>query len=167
MSVAQTLDRGRRQQNYSGGLAFETIAAFGAHAAQLHYTPSNKTDVEVTENGLLLIDSGGQYLGKIMILNSYTSFIYLFVSMYSDGTTDVTRTIHLGEPTNDQKRAYTTVLIALIRLASQKFPKNLEAADLDAVARGPLWEELNDYPHGTGHGVGSYLSVHECKCESV
>lgn len=72
--MAQTLDRGRRQQNYSGGLAFETIAAFGPHAAQLHYTPSNKTDVEVTENGLLLIDSGGQYLGKIMILNSY--FIY-------------------------------------------------------------------------------------------
>lgn len=98
--------------------------------------------MEITEFSTVLIDSGGQY---------------------QDGTTDVSRTVHLGEPTPEQIRAYTNVLIGMIRLSVLTFPENLKPAELDALARGPVWGDMNDYPHGTGHGIGSYLSVHECE----
>ncbi|XP_055615430.1 xaa-Pro aminopeptidase 2 isoform X2 [Toxorhynchites rutilus septentrionalis] len=138
--LAREIDRSRKIQNLSEGTSFETIVAFGSHSAIPHYTPSNLTDFEITEHNTLLIDSGGQY---------------------QDGTTDVSRTIHLGEPSPEQIRAYTNVLIGMIRLSVLIFPENLQPAELDALARGPVWGEMNDYPHGTGHGIGSYLSVHE------
>lgn len=75
----------------------------------------------------------------------------------------MSRTIHLGKPSPEQIRAYTNVLIGMIRLSVLIFPENLQPAELDALARGPVWGEMNDYPHGTGHGIGSFLSVHECK----
>ena len=105
--------------------------------------PSNRTNIELSE-GMVLIDSGGQY---------------------EDGTTEVSRTLHLGEPTAEQIRAYTNVLIGMIRLSMLTFPENLKPAELDALARGPVWGSMNDYPHGTGHGIGSYSSVRECKLD--
>lgn len=140
LSLAREIDRSRKIQDLSEGPSFKTIVAFGSHSAIPHYTPSNRTDFEITEHGTLLIDSGGQY---------------------QDGTTDVSRTINLGDPHPDQVRAYTNVLIGMIRLSVLTFPENLKPAELDALARGPVWGEMNDYPHGTGHGIGSYSSVHE------
>lgn len=82
---------------------------------------------------------------------------------FSDGTTDVTRTIHLGTPTKAQKRAYTKVLIGHIQMSTLTFPENLHASSVDVLARAPLWEVGLDYQHPTSHGVGSFLGVHECK----
>jgi Xaa-Pro aminopeptidase len=113
---------------------------YGAHAAIVHYEPSPETDIPVEPRGLLLCDSGGQYL---------------------DGTTDITRTLPLGELTWEERRDYTLVLRGWINLARAVFPRGTYGTQLDALAREPMWKYGINYLHGTGHGVGSYLCVHE------
>ena len=120
--------------------SFETIAAYGPHAAVVHYAPTPETDVPLKAQGLLLVDSGGHY---------------------ARGTTDVTRTIALGPITDEERRRSTQVLQGHIQLAMAQFPQGVMGENLDALARGPLWREGLDYDHGTGHGVGCVLSVHE------
>lgn len=122
------------------GVSFDTIAGFGANGAIVHYRSSEKTNKEIKGNGIFLLDSGGQYLG---------------------GTTDITRTIAIGKPTEQQKRNYTLVLKGHIALALAVFPAGTSGSQLDALARQYLWQDGLDYDHGTGHGVGSYLGVHE------
>ncbi|XP_041355020.1 xaa-Pro aminopeptidase 1-like [Gigantopelta aegis] len=122
------------------GLSFSSISAVGSNGAIIHYTPSNLTDKQITTREIYLLDSGGQYL---------------------DGTTDVTRTFHYGTPTAYEKECYTLVLMGHIDLALLKWPKGLYGRQIDAVARAPLWKNGLRYLHGTGHGIGMYLSVHE------
>jgi Xaa-Pro aminopeptidase len=130
----------RKARNLFQYPSFETISAFGANAAIIHYKPSTKTNKKITKKGLYLIDSGGQYL---------------------NGTTDVTRTLCFGKPTSEQKRNYTLVLKGHIALATAKFPEGTTGSQLDILARQFLWQNGLDYKHGTGHGVGHFLSVHE------
>lgn len=120
--------------------SFDTIMAYGAHGAIVHYEPTPDSDVPLAPRGLLLCDSGGHY---------------------RTGTTDVTRTVALGAVTAEEKRLSTLVLQGHIRLAMARFPKGASGENLDALARQPLWAEGLDYDHGTGHGVGFVLSVHE------
>ncbi|KAK0094937.1 hypothetical protein PV326_009585 [Microctonus aethiopoides] len=140
MQVARVVNEFRLEMDYNQGISFPTIAGYGAHAALPHYEPNERTNAIIELNSTLVIDSGGQYL---------------------DGTTDVTRTLHFGEPTQEQKEAYTRVLIGSIQLASLVFPNDLTTNQLDVLARSPLWSVGNDYMHGTGHGIGHFLSVHE------
>ncbi|WP_265025978.1 aminopeptidase P family protein [Wolbachia endosymbiont (group A) of Bibio marci] len=130
----------RKEQNLFKQLSFPTISAFNENGAIIHYRASSKTNKVIQKNGLYLIDSGGQYL---------------------NGTTDVTRTIVVGNPTNEQITHYTIVLKAHIAVASVIFPSGATGGELDILARTHLWKFGMDYMHGTGHGVGSYLSVHE------
>ncbi len=122
------------------GESFSTIAGFGPNGAIVHYRPTARSDRRLEPGSLLLLDSGGQY---------------------PDGTTDVTRTIAIGQPSAEMKRAFTLVLKGHIALAMARFPRGTSGAQLDALARAPLWAAGLDYAHGTGHGVGSYLNVHE------
>lgn len=140
ISASQKLEEFRRQGEYYKGPSFETISAFESNGAIVHYHSSPQSCKKIDDSSLYLLDSGGQYL---------------------DGTTDVTRTICLGEPTEKQKHHFTLVLKGHIDLAMAKFPKGTTGAQLDAIARFPLWQEGLDYDHGTGHGVGYFLSVHE------
>ncbi|MBL8710853.1 MAG: aminopeptidase P family protein [Rhodospirillaceae bacterium] len=121
-------------------LSFDSISAAGPNGAICHYHAMPETQREIPLNSLYLIDSGGQYL---------------------DGTTDITRTVAVGTPTQEMKECFTRVLKGHIALATARFPKGTTGSALDALARRPLWEVGLDYDHGTGHGVGSYLSVHE------
>ncbi|MDX5462617.1 MAG: aminopeptidase family protein P [Wolbachia endosymbiont of Tetragnatha montana] len=130
----------RKEQNLFKQLSFPTISAFNENGAIIHYRASSKTNKVIQKDGLYLIDSGGQYL---------------------DGTTDVTRTVAIGSPTNEQITHYTIVLKAHIAVASVIFPPGTTGGELDILARTHLWKFGMDYMHGTGHGVGSYLSVHE------
>ncbi|MBR4387740.1 MAG: aminopeptidase P family protein [Prevotella sp.] len=139
-SAAEKLRSFRAEQPLFRGLSFETIAAYQEHGAIVHYEPTAVSDVELHPKGLFLVDSGGQYL---------------------DGTTDITRTIALGPLTEEQRRVYTLVLKAHIRLQLAIFPEGTTGTQLDAVARGELWRQGLHYMHGTGHGVGAYLCVHE------
>jgi Xaa-Pro aminopeptidase len=120
--------------------SFGTISAFNANGAMPHYRPTQASHAQIQGDGLLLIDSGAQYLG---------------------GTTDITRVVPVGKPTEPQKDDYTAVLKAMIALSRLKFPRGVASPMLDAVARAPLWDRLAEYGHGTGHGVGYYLNVHE------
>uniref|UniRef100_A0A0K8S9Q9 Xaa-Pro aminopeptidase 1 n=1 Tax=Lygus hesperus TaxID=30085 RepID=A0A0K8S9Q9_LYGHE len=138
--AAMTLDDFRRQQPMSEGISFKTVVAFGAHSALPHYRTNNITSLKINSSSVLLIDSGGQY---------------------TDGTTDLTRTFHLGKPTDEQINVYTRVLMGLIDLASATFPDSFTLQEADVLARGPLWDAGMDYGHPTGHGVGCYLSVEE------
>jgi Xaa-Pro aminopeptidase len=122
------------------GPSFATIVAFNGHAALPHYSPTPGSDAELGDKGILLVDSGGQYPG---------------------GTTDITRTIALGVPTPGQKKDFTLVLKGLIRLASAKFPYGTRGYQIDILAREALWKNGLNYGHGTGHGVGYCLNVHE------
>jgi len=122
------------------GPSFNTISAYKAHGAIVHYSPTKETDLSLQEEGLFLVDSGGQYL---------------------DGTTDITRTVSLGNPTKEQKDRFTRVLKGHINLVMTSFPKGTTGSQLDTIARKPLWDIGLNYGHGTGHGVGSYLGVHE------
>ena len=140
LSVSGRLEAFRSEQQYFRGLSFDTIAGYAAHGAVVHYEPTEQTDIHLQPKGLLLVDSGGQYL---------------------DGTTDITRTIALGPVTPEERRVYTLVLKGHIRLQMLKFPKGACGSQLDAVARAPLWEAGLNFLHGTGHGVGTYLNVHE------
>ncbi|KAJ4433963.1 hypothetical protein ANN_16282, partial [Periplaneta americana] len=141
LNVSNELDQFRREQNLSRGPSFPTVAAFGANGAAPHYLPMESSNVlTIDGSSTLLMDSGGHYL---------------------DGTTDVTRTIHLGTPTDFERETYTRVLIGSIQLASLVFPYDTPMSSVDVLARGPLWEAGLNYLHGTGHGVGAFLSVHE------
>lgn len=140
LSLSAQLEAFRAEQPLFRGVSFETIMGYGAHAAIVHYEPSPETDIPVEPRGLLLCDSGGQYL---------------------DGTTDITRTLPLGELTWEERRDYTLVLRGWINLARAIFPRGTYGTQLDALAREPMWKYGINYLHGTGHGVGSYLCVHE------
>ena len=139
-SADEELTSFRMEQALFKDISFDTIAGYGAHGAIVHYEATPETDVELKPEGLLLLDSGAQYL---------------------DGTTDITRTIALGPLTDEQKHIYTLVLKGHIRLAMAKFPANASGTQLDILAREAMWREGLNYLHGTGHGVGSYLNVHE------
>lgn len=138
--VVETLERFREETGALKDLSFDTIAGAGPNGALPHYKPVGATIRRVEKGSLLLVDGGGQYL---------------------DGTTDVTRTMAIGEPTEDQKRKFTLVLKSHIAMATIRFPAGTSGMALDAIARAPMWAAGLDYDHGTGHGVGSYLGVHE------
>ena len=121
-------------------LSFDTISAAGANGALCHYNHLNGDPAKLTLNNLYLVDSGGQYL---------------------DGTTDVTRTVTIGAPSAEHRKMFTLVLKGHIALATATFPKGTGGMQLDVLARQFLWGEGYDYDHGTGHGVGNFLSVHE------
>ncbi len=130
----------RQKQPLFQDLSFVTISSVGSNGAIIHYHPTRESDRILTKDNLYLVDSGGQYL---------------------DGTTDVTRTLAIGQPTEEQKDRYTRVLKGHIALATTIFPVGTNGQQLDVLARQYLWQVGLDYEHGTGHGVGSYLSVHE------
>ncbi len=140
MSVSQKLEALRSRQPLYKGLSFDTIAGYEAHGAIVHYEATADTDATLQSKGLLLVDSGAQY---------------------QDGTTDITRTIALGPLTDEQRRVYTLVLKGNIRLAMLQFPDGASGTQIDAIAREPLWQAGLNYLHGTGHGVGAFLNVHE------
>lgn len=140
LSLADKILEFRSAQKDFLGPSFSTITAFNEHAALPHYSPASETDSEIEECGILLVDSGGQYLG---------------------GTTDITRTISIGAPGVRQKKDFTLVLKGHISLASAKFPLGTKGYQLDLLARKALWEHGLNYGHGTGHGVGCCLNVHE------
>ena len=140
MSVTEKLCQLRSEQPLYRDLSFDTIAGYEAHGAIVHYEATPETDVPLRPEGLLLIDSGAQY---------------------QDGTTDITRTIALGPVTDEQKHVYTLVLKGHIQLAMARFPQGTCGTQLDVLARQAMWRENMNYLHGTGHGVGSYLCVHE------
>ena len=140
MSVDRKLTALRAEQPLYQGLSFDTIAGYQAHGAIVHYEATPETDVPLKPEGLLLLDSGAQYI---------------------DGTTDITRTIALGPVSDEQRRIYTLVLKGHIQLQMLKFPDGASGTQLDAVARRGLWKSGLNFMHGTGHGVGSYLNVHE------
>ncbi|MEM7471386.1 MAG: aminopeptidase P family protein [Pseudomonadota bacterium] len=139
IDVAKALEGFRADTNALRDISFETISGANANGAIVHYRVTEDTNAPVDE-GLLLVDSGGQYV---------------------DGTTDITRTIAIGQPTEEQRKCFTLVLQGMIAISRARFPRGLAGRDLDALARAPLWAEGMDYDHGTGHGVGAYLSVHE------
>lgn len=130
----------RKQQQNFKTVSFETIAGYKENGAIVHYTPTEESSKRISPNSFLLVDSGAQYL---------------------DGTTDLTRTIALGALTEEEKRDYTLVLKGHIALANAKFPAGTRGSQLDVLARLPLWNEGLNFLHGTGHGVGHYLNVHE------
>ena len=140
LSVSDKLERLRAEQPLYRGLSFDTIAGYQAHGAIVHYEATPETDAPLKPEGLLLLDSGAQYL---------------------DGTTDITRTIALGPLTEEQKRVYTLVLKGHIQIELCKFPSGASGTQIDILAREALWREGLNYLHGTGHGVGAYLNVHE------
>ncbi len=140
VAVADKLLEFRRQGGDLRDTSFDTISGAGPNGAIVHYRATAKTSRRLEPDMLFLVDSGGQY---------------------PDGTTDVTRTIAVGKPTDEQKDRFTRVLKGHIALARARFPKGTSGSQLDALARGALWQVGLDYDHGTGHGVGSYLSVHE------
>ena len=140
LTVSSKLESLRAEQPLYHGPSFDTIAGYEAHGAIVHYEATPETDVPLRPEGLLLLDSGAQY---------------------QYGTTDITRTIALGPVTEEQKRIYTLVLKGHIQLQRLCFPDGASGTQLDAVARKGLWQEGLNFLHGTGHGVGSYLNVHE------
>lgn len=139
-AVVEALERFREETGALKDLSFDTIAGVGPNAALPHYRPVTRTIRRMEKGSLLLVDGGGQYL---------------------DGTTDVTRTMAIGEPSADQRRMFTLVLKGHIAMASVRFPAGTTGHQIDALARLPMWMAGLDYDHGTGHGVGSYLGVHE------
>lgn len=144
MSVAEYLEQCRREQSAYKGASFPTISGFGANGAVIHYRASAATNKTITNNNLLLLDSGGQYLGDDCA-----------------GTTDITRTIAIGEVSEEIKRHYTLVLKGHIALSQAVFADGTTGVQIDTLARHALQNEGLDYAHGTGHGVGCYLGVHE------
>lgn len=140
ISIDRKLTSLRAEQHHFRDISFDTIAGYQAHGAIVHYEATPETDVALKPEGLILIDSGAQY---------------------QDGTTDITRTIALGPVTEEMKHVYTLVLKGHIQLELAKFPDGASGTQLDALARECMWREGYNYLHGTGHGVGAYLSVHE------
>ena len=140
ISVSEKLESLRAEQSLYKGLSFDTIAGYQEHGAIVHYEATPDTDVPLKSEGFLLLDSGAQYV---------------------DGTTDVTRTIALGPVTEEQRHIYTLVLKGHLQLQNLKFPSGASGTQLDLAARKDLWREGLNYMHGTGHGVGAFLNVHE------
>lgn len=140
MSASEKLRDFRAEQEGFFQESFGSISGYNAHAAMPHYSATPETDVELKASGIYLIDSGGQYYG---------------------GTTDITRTVSLGNPTQEQKDDYTLALRGTIDLSMVVFPEGTKGFQLDAIARKPLWDNKMNYGHGTGHGVGFFLNVHE------
>ena len=140
ISASDKLEAFRAEGEGFKGISFETIAGFNAHGAIIHYEPTPETDVELKPEGFLLVDSGAQYLF---------------------GTTDITRTVALGRLSDIMCHHYTMVLRAHIDLAMAHFPEGVSGSNLDMLARAPFWAEDLDYEHGTGHGIGYFLNVHE------
>lgn len=140
ISASDYLEQLRREQEGCFDLSFDTICGYGAHGAIVHYAATPETDVELKPEGLLLVDSGGQYL---------------------EGTTDITRTFALGPVSDEMKANFTRVLRSNMNLANVRFLQGCSGVNLDVLARQPLWEANLDYKHGTGHGVGHVLNVHE------
>lgn len=140
ITVATALEGFRAATNQLKDISFDTISGSGPNGAIVHYRVTTDTDRALSENEILLVDSGGQYV---------------------DGTTDITRTVSLGHPKAEERAAFTAVLQGMIAISTARFPRGITGAHLDALARAPLWRMGRDYDHGTGHGVGAYLSVHE------
>ena len=140
ITIDQKLTSLRAEQPLYRDISFDTIAGYGAHAAIVHYEATPETDVPLQPKGMLLLDSGAQYL---------------------DGTTDITRTIALGPLTEEEKLIYTLVLKGHIQIELCKFPSGASGTQIDILARKDMWREGLNYLHGTGHGVGTYLNVHE------
>lgn len=140
MSVSERLRGLRAADPMYRDLSFDTIAGYQEHGAIVHYEADGESDAALRPEGMILIDSGAQY---------------------ADGTTDITRTVALGPVTNEQRRVYTLVLKGHLQLQNMKFPYGASGTQLDAAARMAMWREGMNYLHGTGHGVGSYLNVHE------
>ncbi|HEY3294551.1 MAG TPA: aminopeptidase P family protein [bacterium] len=140
ISVAEKLEGFRAKSKLFRGVSFDSIIGYAGHGAIIHYSATPETDVPIRRKGILLVDSGGQYL---------------------DGTTDITRTISLSPPSVLQKDQFTRVLKGHIQVVMARFPHGTAGRQIDTLARKALWDAGYDYNHGTGHGVGSYLSVHE------
>lgn len=140
LSAAEKLYQFRSEQEHFLGDSFDPIIAYGTHAAIVHYSATEATDIPLAARGMVLADTGGHYL---------------------EGTTDITRTIVLGPVTAKEKKFFTAVLRGNLNLAAAKFKYGCTGLNLDYLARGPLWELGEDYNHGTGHGVGYLLNVHE------
>ena len=140
IDVVRALEGFRRATNALHDISFDTICGSGPHGAIIHYRVTENTNRRLGADELLLVDSGGQYV---------------------DGTTDITRTIALGDPGDQARAAFTRVLQGMIAISRARFPKGLAGRDLDPLARSALWLAGQDYDHGTGHGVGAFLSVHE------
>ena len=140
IDAARRLEAFRAQAPEFRDISFDTIAGSGPNGAIVHYRVTEETNRRIAPGDLFLIDSGGQY---------------------ADGTTDITRTVATGPATEEQRACFTRVLKGMIGISRLRWPKGLAGRDLDAVARVALWEAGLDYDHGTGHGVGAYLSVHE------
>lgn len=140
IDVVKALEGHRRATNALKEISFETICGSGPNGAIVHYRVTEATNRPISAGELLLVDSGGQYL---------------------DGTTDITRTMAIGTVGDEEKRAFTLVLKGMIAISIARWPSGLAGRDLDALARNALWAQGLDYDHGTGHGVGAYLSVHE------
>ncbi|KAK8663940.1 hypothetical protein V6N13_083745 [Hibiscus sabdariffa] len=140
VTVSDKLEGFRASKEHFRGLSFPTISSVGPNAAIIHYEPEAETCAELDPDSIYLFDSGAQYL---------------------DGTTDITRTVHFGKPSAHEKTCYTSVLKGHIALGNARFPNGTNGPALDILARIPLWKYGLDYRHGTGHGVGSYLYVHE------
>ena len=140
LKASDHLEALRRENPELRDLSFDSISGAGPNGAIVHYRSSEKTNRKLEQGTLYLIDSGGQYV---------------------DGTTDITRTVPIGEPTAEMRDRFTRVLQGHIAIATAVFPKGTRGSQLDSFARRPLWEAGVDYAHGTGHGVGSFLSVHE------
>jgi Xaa-Pro aminopeptidase len=140
IAVVRALEGFRRATNALHDISFDTISGSGPNGAIIHYRVTEPTNRAIARNELLLVDSGGQYV---------------------DGTTDITRTIAIGDPGDEARACYTRVLQGMIAISRLRFPQGLAGRDLDAIARYPLWLAGQDYDHGTGHGVGAFLSVHE------
>ena len=140
VSIDRKLTSLRAEQPLYRDISFDTIAGYGPHAAIVHYEATPETDAELEPRGFLLLDSGAQYL---------------------DGTTDITRTIALGPLTDEERKIYTLVLKGHIQIELCKFPSGASGTQIDILAREAMWREGLNYLHGTGHGVGTYLNVHE------
>jgi len=140
LSIAEKLRRLRAENEGFVDISFDTIAGYAAHGALPHYQATPESNADLRPEGLLLVDSGGQYL---------------------DGTTDITRVVSLGNPTAAEKEDYTLVLKGTIEGSQAVFPKGTRGYQIDAITRRPMWEALRNYGHGTGHGVGFFLNVHE------
>ena len=140
IDVVRVLEKFRSDTNALHDISFDTICGAGPNGAIMHYRVTEETNRVVAPDSVLLVDSGAQY---------------------HDGTTDITRTLGVGAPPEDARLAFTAVLQGMIALSRARWPKGLAGRDLDAIARYPLWQMGRDYDHGTGHGVGAFLSVHE------
>ncbi|GHF44048.1 aminopeptidase P family protein [Seohaeicola zhoushanensis] len=138
--VVTRLENARRRDNALQEISFDTIAGTGPNGAVIHYRVTEETDLLLESGQLLVLDSGGQYL---------------------DGTTDITRTIPIGPPGEEERAAFTRVLQGMIAISRLRWPKGLAGRDIEAIGRMPLWLAGQDFNHGLGHGVGAYLSVHE------